>query len=53
MEPYDPEPVEGELGGVGEGFGAIDGAEPLNQLPLGSKLPSFRNLLLRGERQVL
>lgn len=29
MEPYDPGPGPGELGGVGEGVLAIDRAEPL------------------------
>ena len=34
-----------ELGGVGEGLGVIGGEQPLTQLQLGSKLPSFRNPL--------
>jgi hypothetical protein len=45
MEPYE----RSELGGVGEGMCAIDGAEPLTQLRLGSKLPSLRNPLPMGE----
>jgi hypothetical protein len=39
MEPYE----RSELGGVGERLGVIEGAQPLTQLQLGSKLPSFRN----------
>ena len=33
------------LGGVGEGLWVIDWAQPLTQLQLGSKLPSFHNPL--------
>ena len=39
MEPYE----WSELGGVGEGLSSLDNAQPLTQLPLGNKLPSFRN----------
>jgi hypothetical protein len=45
MKPYDPELVEGELGGVGEGLWAIDRAQPLTQLQLGCEQPSLRNPL--------
>jgi hypothetical protein len=45
MEPYE----RSELGGVGEGLGAADRAEPLTQLRLCSKLPSLRNPLPMGE----
>jgi hypothetical protein len=45
MQPYE----RSELGGVGEGLWVVDRAEPLTQLQLGSKLPSFRNPLPMGE----
>ena len=41
MEPYERR----ELGVVGEGLWVIDRTQPLTQLPLGNKLPSFRNPL--------
>ncbi len=41
MEPYE----HSELGGVGEGLCPVDRADPLTQLQLGNKLPSFRNPL--------
>ena len=34
-----------ELGGVGEGLCPPDGTQPLTQLQLGNKSPSFRNPL--------
>ena len=41
MEPYE----QRELGEVGEGLCPLDSPQPLTQLQLGSKLPSFRNPL--------
>ena len=41
MEPYE----RSELGGIGEGLWVIEGTQPLTQLQLGNKLPSFRNPL--------
>jgi hypothetical protein len=38
MEPYDPGCNPGELGGVGEGVRSSDGAIPLTQLRVSSKL---------------
>jgi hypothetical protein len=41
----DMEPWRLRLGGVGEGLCAIEGAEPLTQLRLASKLASLHNPL--------
>ena len=41
MKPY----RQRRLGEVGEGVWAIERTQPLTQLSLGSKLPSFRNPL--------
>ncbi len=41
MKPY----RHWRLGGVGEGLYAIDNAQPLTQLRLGSELPSLHNPL--------
>ena len=41
MEPYE----RSELGEIGEGLCAIDRAQPLTQLRVGSKLPTLRNPL--------
>ncbi len=40
---------ESELGGVGEGFCAVDRAHPLTQLRLAAKAASLRNPLPTGE----
>jgi hypothetical protein len=45
MKPYE----RSELGGVGEGLCPLDSAQPLTQLQLGNRVPSFRNPLPMAE----